>query len=326
MTDLLAVSGLRVRFRAMGPMAALARGVRDPFIDAVLDVSLRVPSGGAFALVGESGSGKSTLARAIFGLVRPAAGSIRFAGHELVGLGDRALKPHRRSMAMMFQDPVASLSPRLTVRSLVAEPFRIHRERTKDLEREATRLLELVGLSGAFLGRYPHELSGGQARRVGVARALALSPRLVVADEPTAGLDVSVQGEVLNLLTRLRRELGLTYVIITHNLAMVRHVGDEVGVMYLGRLVEQGPTREVFRRPAHPYTHGLLAAVPQPDPDRRRGDVELKGEIPSLRIRPAGCEFHTRCAFAAARCRVEPPDLTTIAAGRLVRCHFPLSV
>src|SRR6185295_3980281 len=231
-SDLLEVEGLRVRFRSMGPVVALIRGVRDPFIDAVLDVSLRVPRGGAFSLVGESGSGKSTLARAIFGLARPAAGSIRFDGHELVGLGDRALKAHRRSMAMMFQDPVASLSPRLTVRSLVAEPFRIHGLRDRDLEAEATRLLELVGLSRAFLGRYPHELSGGQARRVGVARALALSPRLVVADEPTAGLDVSVQGEVLNLMTRLRRELGLTYIIITHNLPMVRHVGDEVGVMY----------------------------------------------------------------------------------------------
>jgi oligopeptide/dipeptide ABC transporter ATP-binding protein len=325
MADLLAVEGLRVRFRTMGPALALARGVGDPFIDAVLDVTLSVPPGGAFALVGESGSGKSTLARAVFGLARPAAGSIRFDGHELVGLGDRALKVYRRSMAMMFQDPVASLSPRLTVRSLVAEPFRIHGLRDRDLEGEATRLLELVGLSEAFLGRYPHELSGGQARRVGVARALALSPRLVVADEPTAGLDVSVQGEVLNLMSRLRRELGLTYVIITHNLAMVRHVGEEVGVMYLGRLVERGPTRDVFTHPAHPYTHGLLAAVPQPDPDRRRDNVELTGEIPSLRTRPSGCEFHTRCPFVAPRCRTEPPSLAPVAPGRLVRCHFPLS-
>jgi oligopeptide/dipeptide ABC transporter ATP-binding protein len=309
----------------MGPALALVRGVRDPFIDAVLDVSLRVPRGGAFSLVGESGSGKSTLARAIFGLVRPAAGSIRFDGAELVGLGDRALKAHRRSMTMMFQDPVASLSPRLTVRSLLAEPFRIHKVRDRDLGAEAGRLLEVVGLSKAFLGRYPHELSGGQARRVGVARALALSPRLVVADEPTAGLDVSVQGEVLNLMSRLRRELGLTYVIITHNLPMVRHVGDEVGVMYLGRLVERGPTQAVFARPAHPYTHGLLAAVPRPDPDQRRDVVELTGEIPSLRSRPAGCEFHTRCPIVAPRCRTEAPELTTVAPGRLVRCHFPLS-
>jgi peptide/nickel transport system ATP-binding protein len=309
----------------MGPALALIRGVRDPFIDAVLDVSLRVPRGGAFSLVGESGSGKSTLARAIFGLVRPAAGSIRFDGSELVGLGDRALKAHRRSMAMMFQDPVASLSPRLTVRSLLAEPFRIHKVRDRDLGSEVGRLLEIVGLSKAFLGRYPHELSGGQARRVGVARALALSPRLVVADEPTAGLDVSVQGEVLNLMNRLRRELGLTYVIITHNLPMVRHVGDEVGVMYLGRLVERGPTQAVFARPAHPYTHGLLAAIPRPDPDQRRDVVELTGEIPSPRSRPAGCEFHTRCPIVAPRCRTEAPELTAVASGRQVRCHFPLS-
>jgi peptide/nickel transport system ATP-binding protein len=309
----------------MDSTLALVRGVRDPFIDAVLDVSLRVPRGGALSIVGESGSGKSTLARAIFGLARPTAGSIRFDGTELVGLGDRALKGHRRAMALMFQDPVASLSPRLTVRSLLAEPFQIHKVRDRDVPGEVTRLLEIVGLSKAFLGRYPHELSGGQARRVGVARALALSPRLVVADEPTAGLDVSVQGDVLNLMTRLRRDLGLTYVIITHNLPMVRHVGDEVGVMYMGRLVEQGPTAAVFARPAHPYTHGLLAAVPHPDPDQRRATVELTGEIPSLRNRPAGCEFHTRCPFVAARCRSEAPTLAAVAPGRLVRCHFPLA-
>jgi peptide/nickel transport system ATP-binding protein len=323
--DILTVEGLRVRFRTMGPIGAMVRRVADPFIDAVLDVSLGVPVGGAVGLVGESGSGKSTLARAIFGLVRPQAGRVCFEGHSLSGLGDRALRPHRRRMALMFQDPVASLSPRLTVRALVAEPFRIHRVRDRDLQREATRLLELVGLSAAFLGRYPHELSGGQARRVGVARALALSPRLVVADEPTAGLDVSVQGEVLNLMSRLRRELGLAYLIITHNLAMIRQASEQVAVMYLGRVVEQGPTRQVFARPAHPYTHGLLAAVPQPDPDRRRHDVELKGEIPSLRNRPAGCEFHTRCPLVQPRCRVEAPGPTTLAGGRLVRCHFPLA-
>jgi peptide/nickel transport system ATP-binding protein len=323
--DLLAIQGLRVRFRTLGPVTALLRGVREPYIDAVLDVSLRVPEGGATGLVGESGSGKSTLARAVFGLVRPQAGSIRFDGRELTGLGDRALRPSRRHMALMFQDPVASLSPRLTVRSLVSEPFRIHGLRDRDPGVEATRLLELVGLSAAFLGRYPHELSGGQARRVGVARALALSPRLVVADEPTAGLDVSVQGDVLNLMSRLRRELGLGYLVITHNLAVIRHASDEVAVMYLGRIVEQGPTREVFHRPAHPYTHGLLAAVPQPDPDRRRRDVELKGEIPSLRNRPPGCEFHTRCPFVQARCRTEAPALAAVAPGRLARCHFPLA-
>jgi oligopeptide/dipeptide ABC transporter ATP-binding protein len=323
--DLLAVERLGVRFPTMGRVAALARGVREPFIDAVLDVSLAVPAGGAVGLVGESGSGKSTLARAVFGLVRPWRGSIRFDGGELTGLGDGALRPYRRHMALMFQDPVASLSPRLTVRSLVSEPFRIHGLRDRDQAAEAARLLELVGLSAAFLGRYPHELSGGQARRVGVARALALSPRLVVADEPTAGLDVSVQGDVLNLMSRLRRDQGLTYLVITHNLAMIRHASERVAVMYLGRIVEEGPTRAVFARPAHPYTHGLLAAVPQPDPDRRRHDVELKGEIPSLRHRPPGCEFHTRCPFVQARCRTEPPALAAVADGRRARCHFPLA-
>ena len=325
MNDLLTVDALRVRFRRMARLAAMARRAGDPFIDAVAGVSLRVPAGGVFGLVGESGSGKSTLARAVFGLLPAEAGSIRFDGTELIGLGPRALKPHRRNMAMMFQDPVASLSPRLTVRSLVSEPFRIHGLGDRDLGAEATRLLDLVGLSAAFLGRYPHELSGGQARRVGVARALALSPRLVVADEPTAGLDVSVQGDVLNLMVRLRRELGLAYLIITHNLAMIRHVSEDLAVMYLGRIVEQGPTRTVFARPAHPYTHGLLAAVPHPDPDRRRRDVELKGEIPSVRSRPSGCEFHTRCPFVQPRCLSEPPELTRVGAGHSARCHFPLS-
>ena len=325
MSDLLTVDELRVRFPRMGPLAALVRGVRDPFIDALAGVSLRVPAGGAFGLVGESGSGKSTLARTVFGLVPAKTGSIRFDGTELIGLGDRELKRHRRSMAMMFQDPVASLSPRLTVRSLVSEPFRIHGLGDRDLGAESARLLDLVGLSATFLGRYPHELSGGQARRVGVARALALSPRLVVADEPTAGLDVSVQGEVLNLISRLRRELGLTYLLITHNLAMIRHVSDELAVMYLGRVVEQGSTRAIFARPAHPYTHGLLAAVPRPDPDQRRRDVELKGEIPSVQNRPSGCEFHTRCPFVQPRCVSEPPELTLVRAGHLARCHFPLS-
>ena len=229
-------------------------------------------------------------------------------------------------MAMMFQDPVASLSPRLTVRSL---DHPSHSGSTvsadRDLGAEATRLLDLVGLSAAFLSRYPHELSGGQARRVGVARALALSPRLMIADEPTAGLDVSVQGDVLNLMVRLRRELGLAYLIITHNLAMIRHVSEDLAMMYLGRIVEQGPTRTVFARPAHPYTHGLLAAVPHPDPDRRRRDVELKGEIPSVRSRPSGCEFHTRCPFVQPRCLSEPPELTRVGAGHSARCHFPLS-
>jgi oligopeptide/dipeptide ABC transporter ATP-binding protein len=321
---MLEVEGLRVRFRSTGAVRALLEGVRDPWLDAVLGVSFAIAPATTFALVGESGSGKTTLGRAIIGLVRASEGRVRFAGHDLLGLSDRAFKPWRRRIAMMFQDPVASLSPRVTVRSLITEPFRIHGLRDRDLHAEALRLLEMVGLNADFLGRYPHELSGGQARRVGVARALALDPALIIADEPTAGLDVSVQGEILNLLARLQDRLGVSYLIITHNLPVVRRISDRVAIMYLGRFVEEGPTAEVFARPAHPYTHALMEATPKPDPAARRAEVELKGEIPSLRSRPRGCEFHTRCPFAQARCLAEAPALRELVPGRRVRCHFPL--
>jgi peptide/nickel transport system ATP-binding protein len=320
---MLEVAGLRVRFRRMGALRALLQGVDDPHVDAVLGVSLRVRERTIFALVGESGSGKTTLGRAIIGLVDAQEGSIRFEGAELLGLSDRALRPHRRAIAMMFQDPVASLSPRLTIRSLITEPFRIHGLGERDLRAEAPRLLEMVGLNADFLERYPHELSGGQARRVGVARALALEPKLIIADEPTAGLDVSVQGEILNLFAQLQDRLGIGYLVITHNLPVVRRISDQVAVMYLGRLVEQGPTAAVFARPAHPYTLALLAASPKPDPALRRAEVELKGEIPSLANRPKACEFHSRCPFAQARCRAEAPTLREVAPGQLARCHFP---
>ncbi|MBI3455379.1 MAG: ABC transporter ATP-binding protein [Candidatus Rokubacteria bacterium] len=325
MAELLRVEALRVRFRAVGAVRALLEGIRDPFIDAVLEVGFALGEGETLGLVGESGSGKTTLVRAIIGLVPLAAGSIRFRGTPLVGLSDRAYRPIRRQIGMIFQDPVASLSPRKTVRSLLAEPFRIHGVRERPLDEEVSRLLRVVGLPDGLRGAYPHELSGGQARRVGIARALALAPRLVIADEPTAGLDVSVQGDVLNLMNELRERLGLSYLIVTHNLPVIRHVSDRLAIMYMGRFVEQGPTATVFARPAHPYTVGLLNAVPQPDPDRRRARLELAGEVPSLRHRPPGCEFHTRCPFAEARCRVEAPAYRRIAAGRWVRCHFPLN-
>jgi len=325
MAPLLEVSDLVVRFRTMGMVKALVRGVRDPYLDAVLNVSFRQEQGETFGLVGESGSGKTTLGRAIIGLVRASKGSIRFGGQELTRLSNRAYKRYRRDIAMMFQDPVASLSPRLTVRSLLMEPFRIHGMTDRDLTAEARRLLNMVGLNDSFFGRFPHEMSGGQARRVGVARALSLSPKLIIADEPTAGLDVSVQGEILNLMGRLQKELGLSYLIITHNLPVVRHVSDRLAIMYLGRFVEQGRTEEIFRHPLHPYTKALISAVPEPDPDKRRDIVKLEGEVPSLANRPTGCEFHTRCPFAQARCRSEAPAPRELEAGRIVRCHFPLA-
>jgi len=323
--SLLEVDNLTVRFRTMGVVRQLLTATKQPWVEAVADVSFELREAKTFALVGESGSGKTTLGRALIGLIPPASGRIRFGGSDRPGRSSSAWKRWRRQMAMMFQDPVGSLSPRLTVRSLISEPLAIHGTGPQDRDAEARRLLGLVGLPTDFGSRFPHELSGGQARRVGVARALSLNPRLVIADEPTAGLDVSVQGEILNLMNRLQQELGLAYLLITHNLPIVRHVSDRLAVMYLGRLVETGPTDQVFARPAHPYTHGLLAAQPHPDPERRRMTAELSGEVPSLRNRPPACEFHTRCPFAQQICREVAPELREIAPGRQTRCHFPLA-
>lgn len=324
MTALLEVENVRIRFRSKNRIQALMDRDRDPYIEAVCGVSFTLEPGETLAMVGESGAGKTTLARSIIGLATLRQGSIRFLGNELSNLSDAAFAQFRRNIAMMFQDPVGCLSPRLTVRSLILEPFKIHRIGHKDWNVETKRLLEMVGLSDSFSGRYPHQLSGGQARRVGVARALALSPKLIIADEPTAGLDVSVQGEVLNLLAKLQADLGVSFLIITHNLSVVRHISDRMAIMYLGRFVEQGITDEIFYRPRHPYTHALLSANPNPDPDDPKEQVELKGEIPSLMNRPRGCEFHPRCPCVQDRCRSEAPPLETVSPGHLVTCHYPI--
>lgn len=283
-------------------------------------LSLAVGRGEMLGLVGESGSGKSTLARAMMGLVDITSGDLRFEGQPVKSRAD--FVKVRQGTALMFQDAVASLSPRRKVAAQIVEPFQINGVPLPDGPKTATMMLERVGLGPALAQRYPHELSGGQARRVSVARALALNPKLVIADEPTAGLDVSVQAEILNLMTGLRRDLGLSFLIITHNLAVVRHVTDRVAVLYLGRMAEWGPTREVFTRPCHPYTRSLIAAEPQADPRKRRADLALKGEIPSVLARPSGCEFHTRCPLARPRCAVEEPKPHMITPGRMVRCHF----
>jgi oligopeptide/dipeptide ABC transporter ATP-binding protein len=320
---LLAVENLRVRYPMMGAVRATLQGRRNRFLDAVLDVSFTLKAGTTLALVGESGSGKSSLGRAIIGLVPIHSGHVRFQGKEPALRG--MTRDYRRDVAMMFQDPVSSLSPRRSVRSLITEPFVVHGFARRDLDAEAKRLLSLVGLPADFASRYPHQLSGGQARRVGVARAVALLPKLIIADEPTAGLDVSVQGEILNLLTRLQRELGLSYLIITHNLAVVRHVSDETAIMYMGRFVEQGPTADIFERAAHPYTVGLLGAQPKPDPDRRRDHVALMGEVPSLARRPSGCEFHPRCPRAQEICRRDVPPVFELSPRHRHRCYFPMT-
>jgi oligopeptide/dipeptide ABC transporter ATP-binding protein len=321
---LLQVKNIVIRFRSKNRIRTIIDHDKDPFIDAVCGVSLDIQPGETVALVGESGAGKTTLARSIIGLVTPQEGSIRFQGQDLCGLSNNAFKPFHREIAMMFQDPIGSLSPRLTVRSLITEPFKIHGVKNTNVRAEAKRLLEMVGLTNEFADRYPHQLSGGQARRVGVARALALSPKLIVADEPTAGLDVSVQGEILNLLVRLQNETKISFLIITHNLSIVRHVSDRMAIMYLGRFVEQGETDEVFFHPHHPYTKGLLAANPNHDPDKAKEQIELKGEIPSLMNRPRGCEFHTRCPFVQDLCCVDAPMLKEIVQGHWVLCHCPL--
>jgi oligopeptide/dipeptide ABC transporter ATP-binding protein len=256
----------------------------------------------------------------MLGLTAISGGTLHFNGGPVSAHG--AQTALRRGSAMMFQDSVASLSPRMRVGALITEPFVIHRQPMADRTATAHALLARVGLPAALAERYPHELSGGQARRVCVARALALDPSLVIADEPTAGLDVSVQGEILNLMTDLKTQQGLSFLIITHNLAMIRHVADRIAILYLGRLVETGPTRAVFANPHHPYTRSLIASEPQPDPRRRRANLAIRGEIPSLLRRPSGCEFHTRCPQAVATCRTLAPALREISPGRFARCHL----
>jgi peptide/nickel transport system ATP-binding protein len=277
-------------------------------------------------VVGESGSGKTTLAMALMGLVPSHRGEVRVDGKLLAQDRRGMLLPDRQRVAMMFQDPVGSLSPRMTVRAALAEPFRIHRSGGVDVDAEALRLLALVGLGPEFADRYPHQLSGGQARRIGVARALALEPALLIADEPTAGLDVSIQGDVLNLLSSLQARLGLSILVITHNLNIVRHVADQMAIMYLGRFVEQGPSGEVFRNPRHPYTRALLSANPSHDPNVTAERVKLTGEVPSLLQRPPGCEFHTRCPFVEGDCRGTVPAQVEIDAGHRFACLHPLKV
>ena len=321
MSALYQVAGLSVDLpMSSGILGAFLPGPK-PTLNLLRDISLTLNSGETFGLVGESGSGKTTLARAMLGLQAVSGGSLTFQGQPLAS--QRSFTALRRDAAMMFQDAVASLSPRMTVAALITEPFVIHGLPLPDAAAKAAELLAQVGLPPALAGRFPHELSGGQARRIGVARALALRPKLVIADEPTAGLDVSVQGEILNLMTDLKSAFGLSLMIITHNLAMVRHVSDRIAILYLGRMVETGPTRAVFARPAHPYTQSLIASEPQPDPRKRRADLAIRGEIPSVLRRPPGCAFHTRCPAAQGICRQSAPESRALGADRQVICHFP---
>ena len=323
MNRLLNVRDAHVRYPLTGRLAArLTRG-QPPWVNVVRGVSLEIGKGETLAVVGESGSGKTTLAMALMGLVPMHDGEVAFEGQPLARGPRGRLRPDRARVAMMFQDPVGSLSPRMTVRAALAEPFQIH-GRDVDTDDEVVRLLDLVGLPAEFADRYPHQLSGGQARRIGAARALALDPALLIADEPTAGLDVSIQGDVLNLLSGLQERLGLGILIITHNLNIVRHVADRMAIMYLGQFVEQGSSEDIFRHPRHPYSKALLSANPNPDPDAQTDRLDLVGEVPSLLQVPSGCEFHTRCAFSQATCSKEVPPSGSAGVGHEFRCHFQL--
>ena len=322
MNPLLAIDDLSVTYLRPGFLSRLFNVKPLPGLNVIDGVTLSLAPRETLGLVGESGSGKTTLARTILGLTPAAGGRIVFEGRQVRTPAD--FRAMRRRSAMMFQDPVASLSPRLRIGTLLAEPLVIHGPPLTDRRGAAKAMLAQVGLPASFVDRFPHELSGGQARRVGVARALAMKPRLLIADEPTAGLDVSVQGDVLNLIAELQQQLGFAAIIVTHNLAMIRHVSDRLAIMYLGRLVETGPTQDVFAAPMHPYTRTLIQSEPVPDPRRRRAGLVIRGEIPSVFRRPPGCEFHTRCPLARERCRSEAPAYRAMGAGRLVRCHFPL--
>lgn len=295
---------------------------RRPPVQAVDDVTLGLRPGERLALVGESGSGKTTLARTLLGLTRATAGRIDVAGIDVRRLTRASRARLRRTAQLVHQDAQGSLSPRLRVRSLLTEPYRIHRIPAAERQ-PAEELLELVGLAAEQADKYPHELSGGQARRVGLARALALRPRLLVADEPTAGLDVSAAGDILNLVKNLSTDLGLGYVLVTHNLNTVAFAADTIAVMYLGSIVEQGPVEDVLHRPAHPYTRALIDAVPEPEPGRRTAAPPVSGEVPSARTPPPGCRFHPRCPLAFDRCRTERPALLPVPeTGRESACHI----
>jgi oligopeptide/dipeptide ABC transporter ATP-binding protein len=299
-----------------------SRDGRGP-VRAVDRVSLVLADGATLGIVGESGSGKSTLARLILRLIDPDSGEIIFAGENLLALDGLALRRQRRNMQIVFQDPYASLDPRMTIGAIISEPLAIHRIGTRGERRDRTaHLLEIVGLDPSAARRYPHEFSGGQRQRIGIARAIALEPKFIVLDEPVSALDVSIQSQVLNLLMDLKERLGLSYVFISHDLSVVEHMSDEIVVMYLGRIVERGPADRLFNDPHHPYTRALVSAVLDPDPSRRRERVLLKGDQSAQDMTPTGCRFHPRCSFAMDICRNTPPRAVPLGEGTEVECFL----
>ena len=296
---------------------------RRQFARAVDGVDLTVQAAETVGLVGESGCGKTTLARCVLRIIEPTSGVVLFDGEDLLKLSRPALRARRRELSIVYQNPYTSLSPRLAVRDLVGEPLITHTDlRGRALTDRVVESLEAVGLAAAQLTRRAHELSGGQAQRVAIARALALRPKLVVLDEPTSALDVSVQAQILNLLVNLRSSLGLAYLFISHNLAVVQHLADRNAVMYLGQIVETGLVEAIFANPRHPYTLALLASTPVPNPDRQPPAIALEGNVPSAVTLPSGCRFHPRCPWAQDQCRVEVPALRAMGEGHLAACHY----
>jgi oligopeptide/dipeptide ABC transporter ATP-binding protein len=292
-------------------------------VRAVDGVSFAIGEGETLGLVGESGCGKSTIARTVLRLIEPSDGTIRLDGRDITHLGKAELRPHRRQMQIIFQDPFASLSPRLTAGQIVAEPLQVHgMVGRRDRDDRVAALLEQVGLRPAVMRNYPHEFSGGQRQRLSIARALALDPKLIVADEPVSALDVSIRAQVINLMVRLQQEKRVSYLFIAHDLAIVEHISHRIAVMYLGKIVELAKKRRLFTNPQHPYTEALLAAVPVPNPKLRRQKRRLLGDVPSPINPPAGCAFHTRCPYVEERCKIETPQLREVEPGHWVACHL----
>jgi oligopeptide/dipeptide ABC transporter ATP-binding protein len=290
---------------------------------AVDDVSFTIKSGETLGLVGESGCGKTTVGRTILRLIEPTAGGLRLEGRDITRLGKAELRPFRQQMQIIFQDPFSSLNPRMRAGDIVGEPLKIHGSFSKTARREqVAQLFDRVGLRRAQMDNYPHQFSGGQRQRIGVARALALNPKLIICDEPVSALDVSIQAQVINLLMDLQRDMQLSYLFISHNLAVVEHISHRIAVMYLGRIVEYTDKTTLFTKPLHPYTEALLAAVPVPDPAIKRVKRVVQGDVPSPLKPPSGCHFHTRCPYVMARCKSEPPVLREVEPGHQVACHL----
>jgi oligopeptide/dipeptide ABC transporter ATP-binding protein len=318
-TPVLQVDGLKKYFPVRRGLLRRTTG----YVYAVDDVSFTIGPGETLGLVGESGCGKTTVGRAVLRLVEPTAGTVLLEGRDITRLGKAELRPFRQQMQIVFQDPFSSLNPRKRAGDIVGEPLKLHGHGGRKARRErVAQLFEQVGLRAAQMDNFPHQFSGGQRQRIGVARALALKPRLVVADEPVSALDVSIQAQVINLLMDLQRDMGLSYLFISHNLAVVEHISNRIAVMYLGRIVEYTDKTALFARPLHPYTEALLAAVPVPDPAIKRVKQVLQGDVPSPLQPPSGCHFRTRCPYVEERCRTDVPALREIERGHFVACHL----